>query len=416
MNSAQGKITVRRAAKAGNDGSDAVVYELRPSVSSVKKTGTTYTPASLTCHVQKIVGGVYSTLTTAGELTLEQLALQYAIDGGTYTSINGTTAITPSGSIIYFRLIKDTIVIATMSVPIVSDGTNGAEGIEGRAIRTVKWVPGETYHNDAPTASAPRYIDILLIFDASGAVTTRYQCVSTYTSGELETVPTGDGNAHWTKVNNMGPLYTPMFMADNGDITFLSSNQILVKKADGTVTAGVSGAGTGSTGYRFWAGSDVPGNAPFWVDELGHLHSIDADIQGKITAVFEGNKIMIDPETGSIKMINPNNIEILNIHFVKESGANNYYPMLRMRSYIDVNIATETVVSPDHITLYNAIYNASTEMGLGYISMYDGNTLKAEMRSTNNSKYTLFLPSLPSYSQAVSGELYVENGIIKQKQ
>lgn len=44
-------------------------------------------------------------------------------------------------------------------------------------------------------------------------------------------------------------------------------------KADVTVTAGFSGAGTGASGIRFWAGGATPGSAPYRVDELGGLVS-----------------------------------------------------------------------------------------------------------------------------------------------
>jgi len=148
-------------------------------------------------------------------------------------------------------------------------GSIGATGISGSTIRQVKWVPGETYHNDPATVASPRYIDILLIFNTSGIVTDRYQCVSTYTSGTEETAPTGDGNDRWTKVNNMSALYTPLFVADNGDIVFLSSNQILIKDASGTIKAGISGAGSGASGYRFWAGAASPSSAHWYEMNLG---------------------------------------------------------------------------------------------------------------------------------------------------
>ena len=57
-----------------------------------------------------------------------------------------------------------------------------------------------------------------------------------------------------------------------------------MQKADGTVTAGMSGDGSGATGIRMWAGGSVPGLAPFRVNELGSVFADDALIKGILTS------------------------------------------------------------------------------------------------------------------------------------
>lgn len=169
--------------------------------------------------------------------------------------------------------------------PAPKDGRDGISikgdtGLTGQTVMQVKWVPGATYYNEQ--TGAFRRIDILIIFTSTGAVAGRYQCNATYTSAVDELPPSGTGNAHWTRINTLDTLYTPLLVADTGEITFLSSNQILTKKADGTITAGMSGAGSDATGYRFWAGAQNPADAPFKVNELGEVDSGKSIVKGVI--------------------------------------------------------------------------------------------------------------------------------------
>lgn len=167
--------------------------------------------------------------------------------------------------------------------PAGADGAPGAKGdtgLTGQTVMQVKWVPGSTYYNEQ--TGAFRRVDILIVYNSSGAVVGRYQCNATYTSATDELPPSGTGNSHWTRINALDTLYTPLFIADNGEITFLSSNQILIKKPDGTITAGMSGAGSDATGYRFWAGAQSPADAPFKVNELGEVTAQKSIVKGVI--------------------------------------------------------------------------------------------------------------------------------------
>lgn len=286
MPSAQGHITIRRRAKNGDDGAPALVFELMPSVSSVKQTGSVFTPSSLTCSVKRTQGSAYSILSTAAALSSEGLTLQYCFDSGSYLGIDPASQVVPTVglNIIRFRAIKDSMVVASASVAVIADGANGNNGVAGQIIRQVKWMPGQTYHNDDVAVPALRYLDILLIFNSAGALSGRYMCTGTYTAGESEVAPSGAGNTHWTQINTMSALYTPVLMSDMGEIVFLQSNRIVIQKADGTVTAGLSGAGSGATGYRIWAGGADPATAPFRVNEIGRVIAEDAEISGKIVA------------------------------------------------------------------------------------------------------------------------------------
>ena len=109
--------------RGGADGSDAVLYSIIVSASSVSKDKNgNYSVSSVSCYRQKSVGGVIST-TTDG-------TLKYSIDGGTETTINNNTAISSGNftkALKFIFYVNDQIVDIE-TVPMLSDGKDGADG------------------------------------------------------------------------------------------------------------------------------------------------------------------------------------------------------------------------------------------------------------------------------------------------
>lgn len=109
--------------RGGADGSDAVLYSIIVSATSVSKDKNgNYSVSSVSCYRQKSVGGVIST-TTDG-------TLKYSIDGGAETSINNNTAISSGNftkTLKFIFYVNDQIVDVE-TVPMLSDGKDGADG------------------------------------------------------------------------------------------------------------------------------------------------------------------------------------------------------------------------------------------------------------------------------------------------
>lgn len=109
--------------RGGADGSDAVLYSIVVSATSVSKDKKgNYSVSSVSCYRQKSVGGVIST-TTDG-------TLKYSIDGGAETTINNNTAIS-SGNFtktLKFIFYVDDQIVDVETVPMLSDGKDGADG------------------------------------------------------------------------------------------------------------------------------------------------------------------------------------------------------------------------------------------------------------------------------------------------
>lgn len=109
--------------RGGADGSDAVLYSIIVSATSVSKDKNgNYSVSSVSCYRQKSVGGVIST-TTDG-------TLKYSIDGGAETTINNNTAISSGNftkTLKFIFYVNDQIVDIE-TVPMLYDGKDGADG------------------------------------------------------------------------------------------------------------------------------------------------------------------------------------------------------------------------------------------------------------------------------------------------
>ena len=109
--------------RGGADGSDAVLYSIIVSATSVSKDKNgNYSVSSVSCYRQKSVGGVIST-TTDG-------ILKYSIDGGAETTINNNIAISSGNftkALKFIFYVNDQIVDIE-TVPMLSDGKDGADG------------------------------------------------------------------------------------------------------------------------------------------------------------------------------------------------------------------------------------------------------------------------------------------------
>lgn len=167
------------------------------------------------------------------------------------------------------------------------DGEDGAPGKNGCAVRTSEWAEGVEYRNDEGLATdGVRYLDVAMVRnDAAETGWDAYECLKTHTSSEADKPGSGaDWQQKWSKfAANLGTIFTSLIIAKNAKIRFLQGNSITVEKEDGTVTAGMQGSAEGKK-TRFWAGSTVPDDAPFRVDEYGKMTATDAEVTGTVNA------------------------------------------------------------------------------------------------------------------------------------
>lgn len=279
-------------------------------------------------------------------------------------------------------------------------GEKGEQGIQGCIIRHSEWAVGVVYRNDEALTSGTRYVDIAMIRN-NAAIDgwDVYKCNTTHTSSESN--KPGVSSSTWTKLSGVGPIYTSLIIAKNGSIDFFQGNQFLIKKDDGTVTAGLSGSIAGSK-VRIWAGAHEPDDAPFRVLESGRMIATDVDLTGTINAIsgtfrnvsspngsfkikengdvelvgkistsLNGTRIELDPSSNSIKMYNQDNNEVGNISFITESigGVTNYYPRLMLRRYSGNKEVGRLDMSGTSVNGYSTVGTNALSFTLGPIGL-----------------------------------------------
>ena len=266
------------------------------------------------------------------------------------------------------------------------ESIKGDPGIQGCIIRRGEWKIGVEWRNDESLTSGTRYLDVALIRDDQVATGWKaYKCKTTHTSS-LANAP---GNStYWEEFGlNTTAIFTSLIIAKDAQIDFMQGNQLIIKKDDGTVTAGLSGTQSGEK-IRMWAGSPTPDDAPFRVTEDGKVHAENAEITGEVNAtsgVFknirspngafrildngnieiigkvstssDGTRIVVDPNTNSIKIYNQDNNEVGDISFLVEewAGTTNYYPRLRLKRYSGAKEVGRIDISASSLSAYSIL-------------------------------------------------------------
>lgn len=241
-------------------------------------------------------------------------------------------------------------------------GADGEQGIQGCITRHSEWAVGVTYRNDEALTSGTRYVDIAMIRN-NAAIDgwDVYKCNTTHTSSESN--KPGVSSSTWTKLSGVGPIYTSLVIAKDASIDFMQGNQLLIKKDDGTVTAGLSGSIAGSK-VRIWAGSATPDNAPFRATESGKFVSTEAEVEGSITARTMNLKVCTNSDNES-----PNGTIILypkNLGPLPELEAGTCREMKMM-----FPIATRTPLSVTLTTASSNVKIAPNGSILDSVSSYD---------------------------------------------
>ena len=197
-------------------------------------------------------------------------------------------------------------------------GDQGVQGIQGCIFRESEWSASSVqYRNDEALTSGTRYIDFALIRnDAAIDGWDVYKCLKTHVSSASNK----PGNTtYWEKLSGVGPIYTSLIIAKNASISLFQGNQVLIKKSDNTVTAGMSGSTSGQK-IRIWAGSATPDSAPFRVDEEGNVVATKANITGTITATG-GNVGGFSLSSSSMESVSGDDAMLLSANLIRFTGS-----------------------------------------------------------------------------------------------
>ena len=236
-------------------------------------------------------------------------------------------------------------------------GQKGDDGIQGCILRYAEWKSGTQYRNDEALTSGTRYLDVALVRNNSTATGwDAYKCKQTHTSGSSN----APGNTtYWEKFGtNTTSLFTSLIIAKDALIEFMSGNQLLIKKDDGTVTIGLTGD-YGGKAY-LWAGGTTPANAAFKVDEDGKVTATNADISGKVTAT-SGKIGAFDIQSGSLQNTDgQGNITISNNGRIAAMGGGTLSGVLGYDAAGGFrNDVTKSIAGSINMALYLSAYGAA---------------------------------------------------------
>ncbi len=146
-------------------------------------------------------------------------------------------------------------------------GDVGDVGKDGLIIIKGEWSIGTQYYNDSNSTAAQRYLSVAMVKDSSMSSGWRaYKCLQTHVS----TVGNAPGNtSYWEEFPlNVAAIFTSLIVATNAVLEFTTTNKIVVKNADNSISA-VFGGGD----YPILVGSDNPETAKFRVFKNGTTES-----------------------------------------------------------------------------------------------------------------------------------------------
>lgn len=285
------------------------------------------------------------------------------------------------------------------------NGTSDNDLIEkvlsGMIVLRSEWAIGVEYHNDENSTDKIRYLSVALVRDATVETGWRaYRCKVTHISDIMNVPP---NSIYWEEFpSNMASIFTSIILATNSNIILTPTNELRIIDSLGNVTAGLSGAGTGATGYRFWSGAEFPADADFSVDELGKLNSKNIDAIGKFSTSSNGYRIVIDPATKSILLYDNSDILIGKL-------SADLLPVLILGR--NTGTTTKLYLSKDKIILGTDDINLEvTRDTMKYIS----GTTSFEVELVYNNLLKVFFKGLPTTSVGLlSGQLWNDSGVIK---
>ena len=206
----------------------------------------------------------------------------------------------------------------------VSKVITGAQGLQGCIVRITQWASGVNYRNDESLTSGERYID--LVVHRISNVTRRFKAKAAHNGVTSSSSNQPPNTTYWEELNTLAPIYTPLILADYAVIEMFQGHEIKIMKPDGTVTAGVSGAGSGTSGVRFWAGGATPGTAPFRVNEAGDVFANNGIFKASFSTPFStnytvvGNDVTLSLSTGFNFIFSPDAYQVLNVYLPTDIG------------------------------------------------------------------------------------------------
>lgn len=271
----------------GEDGENAVTYEIVPTVNAINYSSSTPT---LSYYVNKYDGSNIAQL-SSDEFSSYNLCASWTSSNSSdvsymnsLTESSGIYNQCSGGGQIYLKLWKgsqnssDAILLDTETIPVLKNGNNGAAGSQGFTGPIVR-MRGEYVHNSNTqygngeynrstngyryNGTSPLYVDIVTYTNNNGtkyytpktnvsgsymSTDSSYLCKGSYfISKEYPTKPNGTLNEKWTEATQYDFIATKLLYADQALVNQLSTHDLIVTNSTGVPVAGMTSGRTAMT-------------------------------------------------------------------------------------------------------------------------------------------------------------------------
>ena len=435
----------------GKDGDNAVTYTLSVTPTSFVRNadGNYKSTATVKMQVYRNEG---DTSTLLDNIMLPKLKVY--VDGTLHTpswvaAEHEWQYTLPKGaSVVEARLYNGDNIVVRQSISIAQDGS---EGLQGCVVRVSEWNASTPYRNDEGRNVTPGFIDVVAREDSSQTEGYRFYQLQrlagdTWVDEYRNSTPP-ENDSHWKAVSNVGPIYTSLLIAKNAFIKFGATNQFVVVNSSNQIEAGMKGDGN----IRFFAGSSGTAvsdgsisNAPYRVYKDGSFYATNAHIEGYVKATdgeFKGKitaqqgsidgDVSVGPTSGQHMLITPNDkqVTVHSISWTVTKGVQFYngsayqgglqfvgYDLTLFAGYkgnVKIDAGGFEIVNSG--TTYNWIKTNINNLAAWIEWCYNnGNSLRIGV-ARGKIYATANKSDFKTYSEAYTGELYLENGFLKIK-
>ena len=414
------KLTAVYSINKSFPGNSTVIYSLLPSVNMFHKLGDNgnFTEQTFSAQVKKSAGTDTSLISLPADMSTEGLALTYAKDAGSESSLTGSMNGIPVSTLLsgvqqYITLFlrgtgaNSNKLYDRERIYIVKDGDTGADftyddftaeqlaalrGPSGCHERVYQqYIHDNTfyYHNDEDddTIQGIRYVDFMCVEDSTMASGYKvYKCKVTHPASATTFAL---DEANWEEVSvNVASAYMNYIVARNAHFKFGASNQLAIYNSNNQIVAGLTGdipdEYDPDSSVRIWAGGDNPSTAPFRVQQDGQFFADKAHIKGlvEIRGTEEGLIVYDNNGNEKVQIVAGEVDEPMNVTGERSpsSGSvegNNTYSM-RPDKYFDLPA----------ITIPITVNGVNGELKAGsVISGAAGGFLHVTVRGNNNIMY-----------------------------
>lgn len=327
------------------------------------------------------------------------------------------TAKNPDGTRlpITVELINDDETIDSLTIPIVSQGDEGAQGLQGCSTRVGEFKENTEYVNQDGInmeggSLSIGYIDVVAVerpktdpdYDISDGYYW-YMCMVESTADYNYLAPANgedtwyhrgqsDEKLVWKTIGVQGPSFFSLLIAKNAWIKFGSGNQFVIQDSEGNIVAGLTGyipdADNEDRSVRIWAGGEDPALSPFRVLQSGDFYAEKAHIRGLVEVRDANEGLIVYDNVGNARvLVVANEVdEPVNENIDRTGTRQSSYQIAADESFnltpIPISLSLGELKTGAMLTVNGLSFTVSTNSGSTHIKLTNRNGIAEKMTAS----------------------------------